>query len=264
MLSVATLRCLPCAGKVLLATLLLAACGGASHNPTVYPFEQGEPAKLAAVRTVIIPHVNIGPPSRNYLDAQAAQIDSLVAQRLREAGLKVLPQRLFEQEWNRAARVHGNHIDPTSGRVNERTFALTLTSVRDALRKEHPELDAFVFTDIIERDVAFGSSMNRVARWDGVTRKPSLQGPGSGVSSSFDWSRPASAASLMVSIFTLDLERVFLSVGGLDTTDAIDTRSGDGRWVRRRNLLENESFLKEGVSLALHPFVPMKKYPGDA
>lgn len=246
----------------LLLSLALVACGGTSVNPTVYSFEQADKAVLASIRTVIVPHVNIGAPSRAHLETHAPRIDALVESKLRGAGIKVLPQRLFEQEWNRAVRIHGNHVDPSTGRVNERTFALTLTSVRDALRASHPELKAFVFTDLIEREVTFGSSMNRVARWDGVTRKPSLQGPGSGVSSSFDWSRPASAASLMVSVFSMDLERVFLSVGGLDTTDAIDTRSGDGRWVRRRNILENKAFLDEGVSLALHPFVPMAKYPG--
>ena len=49
--------------------------------------------------------------------------------------------------------------------------------------------------------------------------------------------------------------------GGLDATDAIDTRSA--RYTRRRNMLENENNLMEGIRLAFHPFIEMQDWPGN-
>jgi hypothetical protein len=80
----------------------------------------------------------------------------------------------------------------------------------------------------------------------------------------FDWNAPASVASLQATLFDTALERVFVSRGGLDATDAIDARSSGGSWVRRRQILENMSHVDEGIALALHPLVEMKNYPGDA
>ena len=120
-----------------------------------------------------------------------------------------------------------------------------------------------IFTDIIEQQVAFSAGLNHIARWHGVARKPTLQGPGDGVSADFDWSRPLDAASLWVSVYDMDLQRVFTSIGGMDTTQAIDTRSSSGRYVRRRSMLESEGYIREGIELAFHPFVEMEKYPGN-
>ena len=123
-------------------------------------------------------------------------------------------------------------------------------------------VDGFVFTDIIERDINFSGGLKHLARWDGVARKPSLQGPGDGVSADFDWNKSAKAASLWVSVYTMDLKRVFTSIGGMDATEAIDTRSSSGDVVRRRSILESESLVREGIELAFHPFIEMEDYPG--
>jgi hypothetical protein len=120
-----------------------------------------------------------------------------------------------------------------------------------------------VFTDLVELEVAFSAGLKHIARWDGVSRKPSLQGPGSGVSTDFDWNMQAAVASLQVSIYDMELQRVFVSRGGLDATDAIDTRSSSGRYIRRRNILENEDNVNEGIALAFHPFIDMEDWPGN-
>ena len=96
-----------------------------------------------------------------------------------------------------------------------------------------------------------------------MTRKPSLQGPGQGVTADFDWNMLASVVSLQVSIYDVELQRLFASRGGMDTTDAIDTRSSSGRYVRRNNILENEDFVLEGIQLAFHPFIEMEDWPGN-
>ena len=248
---------------VALLTAVLAACSSApSYNPTTFAYEiKDEKLAEAPIKTVVIAPVNIGNPSRNYLQDHEDRVDSMVAAYLKENGYRVLPSRLFEQKWNTASRVYGNVYDPTTGEVNRKTFSLTMIAVRDELQKQE-DVDAIIFTDLLEQEVQFSAGLNRVTRWHGVTRKPVLQGPGDGVSASFDWSRPLTAASLWVSVYNMDLERVFTSIGGLDTTQAIDTRSSAGRYVRRRSMLESEGHINEGIQLAFHPLIPMKRYPG--
>ena len=69
--------------------------------------------------------------TRNYLEKEAPRIDARVASYLKENGFRVLPQREFEQHWNTAMRAFGNPVDPTSGKVNNKTFAQIMHSVRD-------------------------------------------------------------------------------------------------------------------------------------
>lgn len=247
-----------------LALLAVACASGPTYNPTAFPYEIDQ-ERLAAdpIRTVVIPHVNLGLPSRNYLAESEPLIDARITAYLEANGFVVLPQRLFRQHWNVAVRAFGDPVDPTTGRVNMKAFAQIMQSVRDRFAQD-TELDGFLFTDLVELETAFNGGLKHLARWDGVTRRPSLQGPGTGVSMDFDWNAPASVASLQATLFDTALERVFVSRGGLDATDAIDARSSGGSWVRRRQILENTSHVDEGIALALHPLVEMKNYPGDA
>lgn len=243
---------------------LLAACSSApTYNPTVFPYEIDE-ERLAQqpIKRVVISHVNIDRLSRRYLQEHEARIDKMVERYLEDNGIEVLSSRTFEQEWRTAVRAYGNVFDPATGEVNRKTFALALIDVRDALA-ENEDIDAIVFTDLLERETTFGSGLQHVARWDGVSRKPTLQGPGDGVSAGFNWAQPLAVASLWVSVYDMELKRVFTSIGGLDTTQAIDTRSSSGRYVRRRSILESEGFIEEGIQLAFHPLIPMDNYPGE-
>ncbi len=247
---------------LLTAGLLLSACAGTpTYNPTTFQYEI-DAERIAAdnIRTVVIPHVNLGPPSRNYLEEAAPRIDGQVSAYLKEQGYKVLPQREFEQRWNTAVRAYGDPVDPTTGRTNMKSFSLIMQSVRDELVRDF-DLDAFVFTDLVEVEITFSGGLKHIARWDGVSREPPIQGPGNSVTADFNWGALAAAASLQVAIFDTELQRVFFSRGGLDATDAVDTRKD--RFARRRSMLENESNIAEGVHLAFHPFIVMEDWPGN-
>ena len=247
-----------------ITALFLGACAsGPTYNPSTFIAEINEQALAKdKVKTVIIAHVNISGPSRSYLEREEERIDALVSKKLKEAGYKVLPQRLFVQEWNTAVRAFGDPFDPTTGRVNMKTFVLIMNSVKDQLVKS-TQVDAFVFTDLIEQQVAFNNGMNHEARWDGVSRKPTLQGPGTTIPGGFDWNQLAAVASLQVVVFDQGLERIFVGRGGMDATDAIDARSGT-RFERRRNILESQKYVQEGIDLALHPWIEMADWPGKA
>lgn len=257
-----TLRCLKTLTLGVFTTWLIACSSGPSYNPTTFNAQYDKAVVDAAeVRNVIITHVNISGPSRSYLERHEARIDAKLSQRLKEAGYKVLPQRLFTQEWNTAIRAFGDPFDPTTGRVNMKTFVLIMNSIKDQLVSKS-SVDAFIFTDLIEHQTAFNNGMNHEARWDGVSRKPSLQGPGTSIPAGFDWNQLASVVSLQIVMFDRNLERIFLGRGGIDAIDAIDARSGT-RFERRRNLLESDKYIAEGIDLALHPWVPMQNWPGS-
>ena len=255
--------------RLLVATLALTgliACGsstvGGGYNATTPTnvFEESLFDQLDS-NVVVIASVNLGRPSRNYLKKRESFVDSRVQEYLEDAGFKVRPQREFSQRWNNAVLIYGDPIDPTTGRVNQKSFIQIVQAVRDQLR-DQTDIGSIVFTDIIERDVYYEQGLNRVTRFDGVTRKPAVQGAGSGVTAEFDWSRPVAAATMRIAWYNMDLGPIFSGGGGMDVTDAVDTRSGTA-FVRRRDVLENENHIDEGIAIAFHPVIAMKKWPGN-
>lgn len=233
----------------------------AGYNETTPNNDYDAEAMAAAdIKKVVIAHVNLGPPSRRYLEKEADRVDEFVIERLESIGLEVMPQREFSQRWNNATLTYGDPIDPTLGRVNTNTFVQIIQTVREQML-EQTDVDAFIFTDLLEREVAYNQGVQRFVRWDGVLRKPQLQGPGQGVSTAFDWNVPTTTASIRIVVYNRDLQKVYEGVGGIDTTQAIDSRKD--AFVRRRDMLDNENFIKEGISLALHPWIPMKNWPGN-
>ena len=252
---------------VLSLAVALVGCGasptvGGGYNATTPTnlFDEAIFERLDS-KVVVIANVNLGAPSRNYLKKREAFIDSRVQEYLESAGYEVRPQREFSQRWNNAILIYGDPVDPTTGRVNQKSFIQIVQAVREQLR-EQTDIGSIVFTDIIEKDVYYEQGLNRVTRFDGVTRKPAVQGAGSGVTADFDWSRAVSAATIRIGWFNMDLERMFVGEGGMEVTDAVDTRSGTA-FVRRRDVLENENHIDEGLAIAFHPIIPMRNWPGN-
>ena len=267
MLQRQSLRSRPYAPITLIASLMLIASGcgttgtSSGYNATTNPNQLNEAIVAEKpMKNVVIAHVNIGAPSRNYIKRSEAMVDGRIAEYLQDNGYNILPQREFSQRWNNATLIYGDPVDPTTGRINTKTFIRITQSIRDDMR-EKTDVDGFIFTDLIEHDAVVSGGMNHIARFNGVSRKPSLKGPGDGVSSDFDWSRPVSAVSLQISVYNIDLDQAFAGLGGIDLTDAIDTRSGNG-WVRRKDILENENYIDQGIELALHPLIVMDNWPG--
>ena len=245
---------------------LLVACGsatvGGGYNVTTPSniFDEALFSQLDS-KVVVIANVNLGGPSRNYLKKRELFVDQRLEEYLESAGFTVGPQREFAQRWSNAILIYGDPVDPTTGRVNQKSFIQIVQAVRDQLR-EQTDIDSIIFTDIIEKDIYYEQGMNRITRFDGETRKPAIQGAGSGVTSEFDWSRAVAAASIRIAWFNMDLARVFSGEGGMEVTDAVDTRSGTA-FVRRRDVLENENHIDEGLAIAMHPAIPMKNWPGN-
>jgi hypothetical protein len=248
-----------------LAVLLLAACAtSGGYNPSVYPFEinrdllQQKPPKRLVIATANVS----GEPTRFQLQKAAGRVDDRVKAYLEKHGYQIAPGYVFENAWNQAIRTYGDMYDPTTGRVDPTTWRAVMITTAKALQ-ESGTVDAIVFTDLVERDVAHDVGMDHLARWDGVTRKPSMVSAGAqGVPVGFNWNQSIKVASLVITIYSTNMEGLFSSHGGLDTLQAIDTK-GEATFVRRKNTLDSEGNIEEGIELAFHPFIPMKNYPGN-
>lgn len=253
--------------SLLIVSSTIVSCTSAfdSYNPTVFPFQyEKDRVEKHTVKKVILAPVSIAVPVGSHLKSGERRTKMHVRNYLKKNGYKILPSYVFENAWTQAIRTYGNVYDPTTGRTNVDAWRSVMIAVGEKLRKE-TDADAIIFADIVEHDIAHNIGAHHSARWYGVTRKPSMQGVSSGVPVDFNWNQTLKGASLQVAIFDIEnLERLFSSFGGLDTLQEINLRnSGAGAgYIRRKNLLSNDSKVKEGIKIAFHPFIKMNNYPG--
>lgn len=230
------------------------------YNPTVIKYHIDETAVRGKGFTqVMIAPINIGKPSRKFLEKGEKRVDRYIEDYLKAHGYEVVSNRPFDSRWQQAQRKYGQVYDPSTGkfsRYHQSALAETLTQVF----ADQPNLDAVIFTDLVEREIMFSDGMQHLARWDGVQRKPKFTGTGDSVSSDFSWQQNVAAVSLAINVFDRNLKNVFQSAGGLEVTDALNLR--DAKFVRRNDVLENETQITEGIALAFHPLIEMEDYPG--
>lgn len=242
---------------LILTTLCLVACGstpsgdgGGTAYQATYDTRLADKSQFG--RVVIAP-VNFGKPSRNYLAEHEARIDRMVAQRLAEAGYEVLPSELFETAWKEGVRNWGEPYNPGTGKLNDTVFQYVLSETVKALAAEG-RVQAIVFTNLEELQVYFSPSGNHQAHFLGVTRRPSSRG-GDGVSADFDWVQGVDAVGLYVNVFDLKLQRLYNGAGGIEVTEYLNLKPSTPRWTREKTVLDNESFINEGLDLALKPWL---------
>ena len=244
-----------------LCVSFLFACQNTSLNDTLYPFSLND-EKIASspIKKITVAHVNFGAPSKKYLRDEQGKIDNYVKKQLKDSGYAIASNALFQQAWRKAIRQYGQPYDSYTSQINQRAFMRVMYTVLQEI-KQNSNIDAIVFTDLIERQVSFSNGSSRTARWDGVSRKPKIKGAGTGVSQGFDWMQTVPAVSILVTIYHVDGQRLFQSAGGIEITRMIDPHRGNGRFVRRENIFSSPNHISQGVALALHPFAAMDNYP---
>jgi hypothetical protein len=254
--------------RFLLLTIIavLTACASSSgYNPTVPAYKIDTAAlQKHPIKKVVIASANVsGEPTRYYLQNAAAHVDELVKIYLQEHGYTVAPNYVFENAWNQAIHTYGNMYDPTTGKVDPTTYRGVMYTAFKAL-KETTDIDAVIFTDVVEQNAAHSVGMDHLAQWDGVSRKPQFASAGAdSVPEDFSWSQTVKAASLIITIYSTALEGVFSSRGGLDVLQVIDSKGGDTSFTRRKRVLDSDGNIEEGIEIAFHPLIKMKNYPGD-
>ena len=246
------------------AVIILAACASRGGLNTVMPTYQynADAIQKHPIKKVVIASANIsGEPTRYYLQNAATHVDEMVKNYLQKHGYTVAPNYVFENAWTQAIRTYGDMYDPTTGKVDPTTYrAVMLTAFKTI--KESSDIDAVVFTDVVEVNTAHNMGLDHLAQWDGVSRKPKTISAGTtAIAEGFNWNQTIRGATLVVTVYTATLEGVFSSRGGLDVLEGIDTKGGDVSYSRRKRPLDSEDYVQEGIEIAFHPFIKMKNYP---
>ena len=84
--------------------------------------------------------------------------------------------------------------------------------------------------------------------------RPSSRG-GEGITADFDWVQGVDAVGLYVNVFDLTLKRLYNGAGGIEVTEYLNLKPSTPRWTREKTVLDNESFINEGLDLALKPWL---------
>lgn len=238
--------------------LLVSACSLRTNKDTLYPYQFNDNSK--PIKTVLIADINAGVPSRHYLSRYEAGLDDETSQFLSKRGYNLLSSRLFSSIWHKTKQNYGSIFNPNTGKMTV-GFEKALASTLNKLFTQQPQLDAVIFTDLIESRIQFGSGGKKTAMWDGVQRKIKVQGVGEAFKTDYNWLKNISGLSIAITVIDRDLNIVQHSVGGIQIAHAIEVRNKTGEFVRRKNLLRNKKEIKQGLELAFHPWINMKSYP---
>lgn len=246
-----------------IAILLVGLLGCSSNlsKNTLYPYiDNRVNADQVELSQVMIASVNLGVPSRHYLGKHADNIDRLVENYLKKHGIRVAGNKPFEQQWNNAEARYGALYNTITGELTS-NHPKALEDTLTALFNNNPNLDAIIFTDLIETRLQYQQAAQRYAEWHGVQRRLKVEGVGEGIPTTFDWSYPVEGISIAIAIYNREHQLLFHSIGGIQVAQAIVLGNTTAEFRRRRDLLTNEKEILEGIQLAFHPFIKMKKYP---
>ncbi len=248
---------------VLVGAVLSTGCSSTEYNPTTYDyFISRDQLKQKPIKNVILASVNVsGEPTRSILRDSVDKVDAQVVDYLESNGYSFAPSHLFDNAWRQALLSFGNFYDPTTGKVDRVAWQQVMSATLQSLA-DRKDIDAVVFTDLLEHDIQHSPGMKHYARWYGVSREPATEGPTSSVPTDFNWTQIIKGATLMVTIYTTDGTPLFSSRGGIDTLHSIDSRKSQKSFVRRKKILSRSSNIQEGIELAFHPMIVMKHYPG--
>ena len=143
----------------------------------------------------------------------------------------------------------GNPVDPTTGRVNGRTFSRM--SRQCVIRSWKAPISMRWCSRTFRKDVYFAQGVNRVARWDGVSRKPPLK--------RWRWcigqlqlGRTGSSYHHTHLRLQYRSQIIVQRRGRHGLNEAVDVRSGSG-FVRRREILGNEDHVRKYRASATSP-----------
>ena len=250
---------------LLVVLAFIVSCSGpSSFNQTAFEFDYDkEKLEGKAIKNVVLATVGLSTPPPSYLAASDRKTRAMVRNFLIDNGYTILPDYHFENAWKQANRTFGDIFDPTTGAIDMRAWQGAMATTGKLLR-EQTNADLIIFSDLFVHNVQHSNSSQHLARWYGVTRKPTFVGSATGIPVGFDWSQSIKGASLMISIFDIDLNRVFSSRGGIDTLYSLNVKKSTPRFVRKKKMLKSDGHIEEGINLAFHPFIQMKNYPGNA
>lgn len=238
----------------------IVACSSNHYNPTVYSYEFNPDLAKKLNKQVMISPINYDKPSRHYLTEHEEPVDDTVKKYLKNSGYTVIPNKSFKSLWKKSEIEFGSPYNPSTGEMTS-GFKPALQSTLQTLFKQNPQLDAVIFTDLIEVPVQYSNASKKIAQWNGVHRKVKVEGVGEDLTDEFNWSHAVDGISIVIHVVNRDQQLVQHSIGGMQIAQSIKLNNKNAKFSRRNDLLAHENEILEGVQLALHPWIIMKDYP---
>jgi hypothetical protein len=237
----------PPAAALLVAALLAAGCAGRSPAPAA-------PSPGAAARQLVLLPLDVVAPVPPGLEPGVGFVEAELLLTLESHGksVRLLAARDAHAAWLAAARdlkaeVGDDEMDfEGAARVLERNIA------RDS------PFDALVLAWIVLRPAKV---RGRSVRWDGVTRTLRVvNSTDRSLGFLDDFEAVAAVPSIQLAVFSAQGEPIFEGIGGLDLVHALtvegDPPKIDARPHPREEVFSDRTSLREGIAIALDPFVP--------
>lgn len=245
----------------MLCSLTIAACSSIKSPDTLYPFVDHR-AKLNSpdIKRVMLATVNYGLPSRQYLQSHEQNIDEYIAQYLKKQQLHVYSSKPFEQLWRQAENEHGTLYNRTTGQ-NTQAHQLAYQQTLTTLFANNPNIDAIIFTDLIEIPIRYQYATQRNAEWHGVQRRIKVEGLGEGAPIDFNLAQEIDAISLAITVVDRQQRIIFKSIGGIQVAQALVLGNKTTSFQKRRDLLSSKKDIQQAIEIAFHPLIKMKGYP---
>lgn len=244
---------------ILLAAIV--ACSSNNYNPTTFAYEYHAERMKERPKAVMISPINYGNPSRHYLARHESTIDHTTRDFLKKQDIRTLSNKSFLSFWKKSEIEYGNTFNPSTGEKTA-TFRLALEQTLNNVFSQHPELDAVIFTDIIEVPVPNTTSLKKSLEWHGIQRKIKVEGIDDWATDDLKMSQTLDGISIEIHIFNRDLQLVHHSIGGIQIAQSLKVTNKKARFARRNDLLAAEDDINDGLVLAFHPWISMKNYPG--
>ena len=242
---------------MLSALLALSLTGCAIPQFTDQPFKVDQEEFYRTIRVVALEPLDM-PEMKQAAEART-EFEALVTEKLKEAGLSVIPSEKYAALLQALGKQDGGLYDPLTGKKNEAKTKEVQKKIYDELRTQH-QIDAVARVAVIPASAHFN---NCSARWHGVEQvlescNPFFNGGG--------YNGRISAISLLVAIDNKEEKTIYMNAGGIQLTARLDSgflKAAQFVPTDANDLLVDQLKNRGSVAIALGPLIKKQKQPGE-
>ena len=241
---------------MLSALLTLALTGCAIPQFTDQPFKIEQEEFYRTIRVVALEPLDM-PEMKQTAEARA-EFESLVTEKLKEAGLTVIPSDNYAALLQTLGKQDGGLYDPLTGKKNEAKAKEVQKKIYDELRTQH-QIDAVARVVVIPASAHFSKCK---ARWHGVEQE--LES--CNVFSGGGYDGRIAAVSLLVAIENKEEKTLYMNAGGIQLTARLETgflKATQFVPTEANGLLVDQLKNRESVAIALGPLIRKQKQPDE-
>ena len=232
----------------MVAVAVLIGAGCATTTSSYNPFKIDQERIFSTIRTIALAPISV-PAELEDSEQRISHFESLVEDKLHEAGFAVVRSNEYRDIWERENQLIGGCFDSATGRMDETKFRKVQERTCQELEKQF-NVDAILLVDIL---VVKANFRQYEAEWDGAEESFDVR---HGVLQFFDTSitkGTVGALSMRATIKDIDGVALYVNQGGIQVL----SKYGSGGFVPvpMSELLVSEERNRAAVNIALGPLV---------